>query len=384
MKDIVKYLTITRLEIRHRMESRYLLELAEPGAWPGTGSTMNLTAEDMIRFGLDPTEELVGAILELTFAAASFSWETRSPDTVLITRLSRTSEVQQLYSAIPPDRSERRTCRLEAKTPVHGGTLVIMPSTYYELNLDLTEGEYRRLQGLPAGTALQVQLRQAKRPFRDVVLTYRGILDDDRVFPNDYTARMTALARVMIAYFGGDVDVVGHYCGLDTEEDRKGSGAGPRLETRTWQREYFAVDPLSPDDWETAFAGSVARTDAILAERYGNRLPSSPVREFYNQLETSTWQSKKFYPVEELTVGLLAKYAFRERHHLPSIFIEARSTVGNRKACQAACDALSHEAASLFGVRFDHVSLAVEEIGDEPESEPVAEAPSVRPDSKRV
>jgi hypothetical protein len=217
-----------------------------------------------------------------------------------------------------------------------------------------------------------------------VVLTYRGILDDDRVFPNDYTARMTALARVMIAYFGGDVDVVGHYCGLDTEEDRKGSGAGPRLETRTWQREYFAVDPLSPDDWETAFAGSVARTDAILAERYGNRLPSSPVREFYNQLETSTWQSKKFYPVEELTVGLLAKYAFRERHHLPSIFIEARSTVGNRKACQAACDALSHEAASLFGVRFDHVSLAVEEIGDEPESEPVAEAPSVRPDSKRV
>jgi hypothetical protein len=30
----------------------------------------------------------------------------------------------------------------------------------------------------------------------------------------------------------------------------------------------------------------------------------------------------------------------------------------------------------LFGVRFDHVSLAVEEIGDEPESEPTAEAPS--------
>jgi hypothetical protein len=337
---------------------------------------VNLTAEDMIRFGLDPGEDLVGATLELALAAVPFSWAERTSDTVLIDRLSRTSEVQHLYSAIPPDRSERRTCRLEAKTPVHGGTLVIMPSTYYELNLNLTEGEYRRLQGLPAGTALQVQLRQAKRPFRDVVLTYRGTLDDSRVFPQDYTPRMISLARAMIAYFGGDVDVVGHYCGLETEQDHKGLGDGSRPETRTWQREYFAVDPLSPDDWETAFADSVARTDAILAERYGNRLPSSPVREFYDQLETSIWESKKLYPVEELTVGLLAKYAFRERHHLPSIFIEARSTVGNRKACQAACDALSHEAASLFGVRFDHVSLAVEEIGDEPENEPTAEAPS--------
>lgn len=376
MRDITRQLTITRLEIRHRMESRYLLELAETVAWPEVKSTLEMTEGDMIRFGLDPGEELVGATLELALAAVPFAWETRSPDTVLITRLARFSEVQHHYGLTSPDKSERRTWRLEAKTPVPGGTLVIMPSTYYELNLSLAEGEYRRLQGLPAGAALQMRLRQAGRPFRDVVLTYRGTLDDPRVFPQDYTPRMISLARAMIAYFDGDVDVVGHYCGLDAEEDRKGSGNGSHPKTRAWQREYFAVDPLSSDAWETAFADSVARTDAILAERYSNRLPSSPVREFYDQLETSAWESKKFYPVEELTVGLLAKYAFRERHHLPSIFIEARSTVGNRKACQAACDALSRAAASLFGVRFDHISLAVEEIGDEPGGQPAAEAPS--------
>ncbi len=375
MQDIVKRLTIAHLEVRHHTESRYLLELAEPGTWPKIKSTLNLTAEDMIRFGLDPNEDLVGATVELALAAVPFSWATRTADTVLIDRLARRSEVQHHYSAIPPDKSERRTWQLEAKTPVHGGTLVIMPSTYYELDLDLTEGEYRRLHGLPAGTALQVQLRQVERHFRDVVLTYRGILDDDRVFPNDYAAAMISLARAMIAYFDGDVDVVGHYCGLEVEEERERLGDDAHLGTRTWHREYFAVDPLTPDDWETAFADSVARTEAILKERYGNRLPSSPVREFYDHVETSTWESKKRYPVEELSVGLLAKYAFRERHHLPAIVIEARSTVGNRKACQAACDALSREAAALFGVRFDHISLAVEDINDEPESTPDGQAP---------
>lgn len=53
MKDIIKKLTITRLEIRHRMEGRYLLELNEPGT--SAKSILTLTVEDMIRFGLDPS-----------------------------------------------------------------------------------------------------------------------------------------------------------------------------------------------------------------------------------------------------------------------------------------------------------------------------------------
>ena len=41
---------------------------------------------------------------------------------------------------------------------------------------------------------------------------------------------------------------------------------------------------------------------------------------------------------------------------------------GNRKACQAACEALSQEAAALFGVRFDHALLEIEEdLTDESE-----------------
>jgi hypothetical protein len=357
--------------MRHRMEGKYQLGLIEPGMWLEAESALTLTAEDVIRFGLDPSEDLVGATLELTLKAIPYSRETSSPDTVLITRLTRSTEMQQQYARIPPDKSERRICRLEAKTPVHGGTLVVLPSTYYELNLLLTEGEYRRLRRLPAGTALEVQLWHVGRHFRDIVLTYRGALDDSRVFSQDYAARMIPLVRAMIAYFDGDVDVVGHYCGLVLEGERERAEADPRLGTRTWRREYFAVAPLSPDDWEASFASSVARIDAILTERYDNRLPTDTVREFYDNVETSAWERKRPPPVEELSVGLQAKYVFRQHCHVPSIVIEARSTVGNRKACQAACEALGHEAATLFEMRFDHISWDIEEIA---ETEPPAQA----------
>ena len=112
----------------------------------------------------------------------------------------------------------------------------------------------------------------------------------------------------------------------------------------------------------------MARIDAVLKERYDNQLPMETVREFYDNIETSAWESKKSYPVEELAVGLQAKYVFREGCHLPAIVIEARSVVGNRKACQAACGALCREAAALFGVRFDHTSLEIEELAREAEA----------------
>jgi hypothetical protein len=371
MRDIIKHLTVNSLEMRHRMEGKYQLGLIEPGTWLEAKSTLTLTAEDMIRFSLDPGEDLVGATLELILKAVPYSWETCSPDMVLITDLASLREVHHHYSMVPPDKSERRTCRLEAKTPVYGGTLVVLPPTYYELNLLLTEGEYRRLRGLPASTALEVRLRQVRRHFRDIVLTYRGTLDDARVFPQDYAARMIPLVRAMIAYFDGDVDVVGHYCGLEVEEERERPGDDPRRGTRTWRREYFAVDPLSPGDWEAAFAGSVAQIDAILTERYDNRLPTDTVREFYDNIETSAWERKEPPPVEELSVGLQAKYVFRQHCHVPSIVIEARSVDGNRKACEAACEALSREAATLLGVRFDHTSWDIEEIA---ETEPLAQA----------
>lgn len=364
MKDITKRLTITQLEIRSHLEGRYLLGLTEPGMWPAAESTLTMTEEDMARFGLDPGEGLVGTTLEITLKAIPYSRETLSPDTVLITRLGRSTEVQHRYAAIPPDKSERRTCRLEARMPVSSGTLAVLPPTYYQLDLQLTEGEYRRLRGLSAGTVLQVQLRQASRRFRDVVLTYRGTFDHPRVFPHDYAARLIPLARAMIAYFDGDVDMLGHYCGLETEEECERPDEDSRLDRRTWHREYFATDPLSPDTWEAAFADSVARIDAIMTQRYDNHLPMGTVCEFYDRIETSTWESKKRHPIEELSVGLQAKHVFRKHHHLPSILIEARSVGGGPKACQAACESLSREATALFGVHFDHILSEIEEMAE--------------------
>jgi hypothetical protein len=79
-------------------------------------------------------------------------------------------------------------------------------------------------------------------------------------------------------------------------------------------------------------------------------------REFYDNIETSAWECKKPPPVEKLSVGLPAKYVFRQHCYVPLIVIEARSTVGNRKACQAVCEALRQEAATLFEVHFAHTS----------------------------
>jgi hypothetical protein len=370
MKKLIKPLTVTRLEMVHRAEGKYRLTLTEPRTWGATESVLTLTAHDMVRFGLDPGEELLGSTLAVTLEAVPYPRKTTSPDAVCITGVSRSTQVQHHYAMFPPDKSERHTYRLEAKTPVDGGSLVVLPSTYYELDLRLTEGEYRRLRSLPASTALLVTLRRVDGNFRDVVLTWRATLDDDRVFPKDYAPRMVLLIRAMLAYFDGDVDRVGHYCGLETEGER----ANKR--TRTWQREYFAVDAHVPRRWEAAFSRSVARIDAILKERYNNRLPSSAVREFYDNVETSAWESKQWHPVEEASVGLQAKYVFQKQHHLPCLTVEARSTVGNRKACEAVCETLSREASALFGVRFDHVSLSREEIRrganvpDETQAEP--------------
>ncbi|MEA3459420.1 MAG: hypothetical protein U9R11_01885, partial [Chloroflexota bacterium] len=315
--------------------------------------------------GLDPCEELVGSEVELTLKAIPYDRESRLPDTVIITDLTASREVCHHYARIPPDKSVRCTFLLRLKTPVVGGTLVVLPPTYYELNLSLTPEEYRWVRRLPADTAFQMSLRPASPKFKDVILTCCATLDGPRVFPPDYAARMIPLAQAMIKYLGGEVDVVGHYCGLEVEVETEGQPRGisiPQGQTdiRTWQREYFAVDPLSPRDLEAPFEESVAQIDAVLKERYDNRLPMSPVRHFYDHLETSIWESGEPGPVQEIAVGLEARYCFREGYHLPAIIIEARSVDGNRKACEAACRTLGERATSLFGVEFERWSLEVE------------------------
>jgi len=359
---LIKRLTVNRLEIQHGGARGYVLELVEPDEQPVTESIVTLTADDMTRFGLEADETLVGAELELVLTAVPLSVDRSSPDTVTITRLSSARETRYHYGSALMGASEQPVYCLELETPAHGGILTLLPATYFELSLSLTETEYRRVRKLPVPSAFQLRLRRAHQCLSDVVLTWRGSLKSVRVFPLDYAERMISLAHAMMAYFGSDIDTVEHHCVIDTDEERPQPGDDD-LETWHWKREYLAVDALSAKKWEAPFKARAAQIDAILAERYRHKLSMESIHEFYDHLETSAWESRKAHLIEKLTIGLQAGYVFQGGYHLPSIIIEARSVNGNRKACEVACATLGQEASRLFGVHFDHISLAVEEIG---------------------
>lgn len=159
---ITRRLTIDRLEIYRRAEGKYTLTLVDPGAWD-VKSTLTLRPQDMAHFGLDPSEDLVGAELELTLTATSYA-EAGSPHLLLITELATTEEVQHHYSRVPSDKTTRQTYRLRLRTPVAGGTLVVLPPVYHELTLLLTSDEYERIKRLPAPTAFELHLRPADPP----------------------------------------------------------------------------------------------------------------------------------------------------------------------------------------------------------------------------
>lgn len=309
---IIKKLTISRLQIRHRFEGRYQIGLSDPSDLNHSESSLTLTAEDMSGFSLDPSEGLLGAQMQLTLKAVPYSPTECSPHTVILTRLISLREMRYVHSMTAPNKSVRHNWRLEAKTPIPGGTLVPLPPTYYQLDLLLSQWQYRSVRQLPADPAFEVHLRLLDRHLSDLVLTYRGYLEDSVVFHPGYTSRMTTLARAMLDYLNGDVDVVGHYCGLEVEEECERPGTDDRLGTRTWHREYFAVDSLSPDNWETAFADSVAQIDDLLGQRYDHHLSVTDVKYFYDHLEISVWESRQQYPIEELTVDLETRYSFRE------------------------------------------------------------------------
>ena len=66
---IIKKLTISRLQIRHRFEGRYQIGLSDPSDLNHSESSLTLTAEDMSGFSLDPSEGLLGAQMQLTLKA---------------------------------------------------------------------------------------------------------------------------------------------------------------------------------------------------------------------------------------------------------------------------------------------------------------------------
>ena len=157
---ITRHLTVDQLEIRHQTEGKYVLTLVDPAAWD-VKSTLTLRPEDMARFDLEPGEDLVGAELEIALTATDYAPEAGSPHLLLITELTASEEVHHHYSRIPPDKTTLQPYRLGLRTPVAGGTLVVLPPVYHELVLPLTREEYEVLKGLPAPAAFELHLKPA-------------------------------------------------------------------------------------------------------------------------------------------------------------------------------------------------------------------------------
>lgn len=370
--QLTKQLIINRLEMQHRMTGKYTLGLcAFDNYHSQEEATLTLTATDLIRYRLDPQEGLVGANVELTLLAVPHEPARRQPDIVTIEQLSAERITRYATGGHPPEKMEVQLHRLQLTTPVSRGRMVLLPDTYLKLNLTLTEDDYRHVQELPAGTAFQVALRCVKPPFRDFSLTWRGVLDAPRILPADYSARMIALVRAMIALFDGDVDVLCHACGLETHEKETTDDTEDTWPSiRRWQRETFAVDVYEPDAWEKPYAERMVAVEAVLAERYGNQLVSGGPSVFYDLLEASTWQSQRRHPVDEVTVGLRTGNVMHDGLYLPSIVIEARSVGGNRKGCEAICTTVAQEATRLFGVKFDQWAVADDGVLEQRQGKP--------------
>ncbi len=358
-----KVMIICRLEIHHLHASRYLLALHDPDSHTDEESKLLLTDEDMVRFRLDPREDLVGSELELLLTAISSPKQARNPDLMHIKSLTAIHTLRPIYQQIPPTKFETQNYQLKLETPISGGTISIVPSTYYELTLALSQEEYQQATLLDTATVFQLLVRPVKPHFRDLTLTWEGTLADGQIFPPNYAEQMSALAGRLIAWFDGDIDVVCHACGLeaDVDDEAPTPNADGKPERRTWSLEFFAIESYDPDEWEAGYRAHVAEIDTELRHRYKNRLEVGRNRRFYDELEVSTWMQKRRHAVDEASVGLRAGNVLRDHVYLPSIFVSARSVGGNRKACEALGAALCQEATRLFGVRFDRVSLDVDE-----------------------
>lgn len=324
-------------------------------------ATLTLTATDLVRYRLDPSESLVGATVELTVSIVPAENSERQPAEVKIQKLSAERITHYLANRPTQGKTETIVWCLQLATPVRGGSIILLPDTYLELNLTLSVDEYRQVRKLPAETRLQVDLRPLQQPFRDLSLTWWGTLDDPRLLPPAYCNRMIDLARAMIGLFDGDIDVICHGCGLTTPGRETGDSDWPMV--RQWQRDYFATDVYEPDAWEAPYRERVAAIDTLLAERYGNQLVSGGPSAFYDLLEASTWQSKRRHPVDEMTVGLRTGNVMQGGVYLPSIVIEARSVGGNRKGCEAFGAVLMAEATRLFGIHFSQWTVAADGMG---------------------
>jgi hypothetical protein len=103
---IIKKLTISRLQIRHRFEGRYQIGLSDPSDLNHSESSLTLTAEGMSEFSLDPSEGLLGAQMQITLKAVPYSPTECSPHTVILTPLISLREMRYVHSMTAPSRCD--------------------------------------------------------------------------------------------------------------------------------------------------------------------------------------------------------------------------------------------------------------------------------------
>ncbi len=322
---ISKKLRIEKLELVGTRNGRYELLLQDPDNWE-LKSKFSLGEDELISGNLNPTERILGKDLAVTLDASKLKENKITKNTLHIIDLRKVERTHWNYHFIPKAKSKKNQYILHLKTPMPGGTLVLVPLPYYDLKISLNEEEYQKIKSLSPSTTFGISCRLDSVKFEDIVVTYRCCLNSPQVFPPKYADKIIPLIQAGIDYFEGDIDCLSHLSGMEIELE--GASKKKHLGSRSWRRDYFLIKSYGRK-WVGQFKKDISKLDKILKERYKNKLPMGLVREFYDRIEICAYETKKEHFIEEFSVGLLAKYTFQKGYHLSSIEIETRSVSGN-------------------------------------------------------
>lgn len=208
-------------------------------------------------------------------------------------------------------------------------------------------------------TAFNIKLSSEGKQHTDIVLTYRSYFNSPRIFPKGYIKGIIPLIETAIDYFKEDIDVISHLSGLEfpLETGKKQARYNPAR----WQRDYFLVEPYGRN-WKEIYIKNASNVDDILKERFKNKLSMQMGMKFYHNVEVISYEGRRYHPVQEITIGLVAGSCFSKGYMLPGIEIEARSISGNIKACKSICKTLMEESKEIFNLKGHSVHLSVEVI----------------------
>lgn len=357
---IKKKLRIEKLELSQIKNEKYQLLLQDTVDWE-VKSKFSLGEDELISGNINPNEKILGKDLVVILDSLKLEENKIGKNSLHIVDLKRVETAYWDYHTIPNSKLKKSRYVLRLKTPILGGIIAPVPSPYYDLKISLNEEEYQRVKRVSAGTIFEISYFLDPVEFKDIVVDYRCNLNSPRVFSLGYAGKIIPLIQEAIDYFEGDIDCLSHLSGIDIELE--GSPADRKREqfgSRFWKRDYFLTESYGKD-WVDRFKEDIDKVDKILRERYKNKLPMTPVKEFYDRIEICAYEAKKEHFIEEISVGLLAKYTFEKSYHLPSIEVETRSISGNLKACESVCKRLIEKTRKIFGLEKEAIHIQSEE-----------------------